>query len=582
MKSYLSQIISLIIVLFIYVSNIPFSIGASSTLIGLYPTGYEKNENEDGWLSFAYQSSAISVQSKELLSIDIDALRLRNWRIDGFEIIAGEESIPLTHLKELSKGAPPFFLRCCVTYNGALKQNGKALPFAKQRACSPELLLIPASGVSIQSPTHRRGLNNSVMAINPSGSTDRAGTPPVNLVMLMVDTLRSDHTPPYGHPFVIAPHVDMLTSLGAMFTQSYGASSSTRPSVGSMMTGLQPKAHGAVRHSTQGAALYSGVPLLAEAFQNAGFTTVGISSNAQVTSKFGFARGFDVYECPVWETVVTPKAVKRLKTIKEPFFLYLHYMAPHAPYTPLKPWAGLYDGMTEYKEQDAYCAEISLVDRRLGRVLRQLSELDLLDHTLVWLLSDHGEEFWEHGWKEHGVTLYDESTRTVSIGMYPPVIPMNKRIDLPVTHADLFPTFCDLINLKPPQLLQGKSLLPLLLGKPPGELASRPIFLHHGGGLGPGVHFSDKDGVLLNHKKLIWWNQKDEWELYDLQSDPLEKKNLATSAIDAKREYEGLIHDHVSVCETIAKRYQIPGDGDTAVELSPEEIENLKAFGYIQ
>ena len=175
-----------------------------------------------------------------------------------------------------------------------------------------------------------------------------------------------------------------------------------------MFTGLQPKAHGAVRHSTEDAALFLGVPLLPETFQHNGYITRGISSNSQVTSAFGFGRGFDVYECPVWETQVTPKGIESLQSLDEPFFLFLHYMGPHQPYAPPAPWLGLYHGQAgvsseedlsdagkaeRQQKEEAYFEEITAEDRRVGRLAHGLvirATIDIAGAILIVRVPQEG------------------------------------------------------------------------------------------------------------------------------------------------------------------------------------------------
>jgi arylsulfatase A-like enzyme len=399
-------------------------------------------------------------------------------------------------------------------------------------------------------------------------------------VMILVDTLRRDHTPPGGHPFIIAPHVDQLASLGVNFSQAYGASSSTRPSVGSIFTGLQPKAHGAVRHATQGAGLFLNAPRLAEAFKKAGHKTAAVSSNAQVSPAFGFDWGFDIFLSSVWESQVSLKGVEQLQTLDEPFFLYLHYMGPHQPYEPASPWKGMYQGHHAHAEQDAYAEEITQEDHQIGAIIKELAQQGLLDRTIVWLVSDHGEEFWEHGWNGHGANLFEESTQAVSIVSAPNVLPIGATIDEPVTHVDIFPTLSEIFSWKKNKYAQGLSLMPLINHKSNDVFAGRPLFLHHGGGNSAQPHFSDKDAVLLNKKKMVWWNQKDEWELYDLPTDPGEKKNIYQPNDPFIKSTTPLLEKHLSECQSITSSIKMLDE--SLPSLTPQEVENLKAHGYMQ
>jgi len=582
----------------------PFSVSADTpakrptTLIGLYPTGKSAPENPiSPRLVFDYLSDPITRLGNEKVRFFVNSVQLKDWKLSWGLMDEQGNRVPMEKLEEMLSRNRPFRLYGSALYDGSLFKKpleawknkspssappeGVFLSRTQQENLRPELLPMPAVGVSVKPTLPGTSFFTRWFRSPPRRFSAGDSNRPTNVVMILVDTLRADHTPPYGHPFVVAPHIDLLASLGWVFTRSYGASSSTRPSVGSIFTGLQPAAHGAVRHATQAAWLHLGVPLLAQAFQKAGFSTAGISSNAQITGQFGFDGGFQAYECPVWEKAVTPRAIRQLQTLSEPFFLYLHYNAPHAPYEPPPEWRGLYDHLTPSPEEDRYCAEITTDDRRIGLVLKELAKQGLLDRTLIWLVSDHGEEFWEHGWNGHGAKVFEETVRTVSIVADPLHLPMGVRCDQPVTHVDIFPTLTEWFGWKKPRYVQGISWLPILQGRETTEAAHRPLFLHHGGGLGPGAHESDKEAVLLDNQKLIWWTQKNEWELYDLHLDPGEKQNQWRPGLEIQP-LESLLKKHLEECRIIGMEYTLPNEAGKSVELRPAEIENLKAGGYLQ
>jgi len=557
----------------------------TSIAVGLYPFG-EPHPLDAGNPAqvFEYRSDPILVNNGETPVFFTERLNLKNWRIVWRVEVLSRQTVEWMGRKTTLPKDAPFRMRSTLTYQGDLEElKSPTTDKLKRRltACRPELLLVPATGVSVRSTHYHPSFLKGVFGVKGPKRLRESGKRPVNAILFMIDTLRPDHTPPYGHPYIIAPHIDMLASLGTVFTNSYGASSQTRPSVGSMFSGLQPLAHGAVRHATQSAMIHLGVPMLAEAFQQAGCSTQGVTSNAQVTNQFGFSKGFDSYRFTNFESNVTPMGLDILKTLDEPYFLYLHYMGPHSPYEPASPWKGMYRGKAKYKEQNAYSEEITLEDRRIGLILKELSMQGLLNRTLIWLVSDHGEEFWEHDWNGHGAKLYEETVRTVSIISHPAGLPMGQRITQPVTHADMFPTLASQFQLDTPKILQGIDLTPWLHGRIDPEQAARPLFLHLGGGLGPGPDESDKEGILLDGKKLIWWPQKNEWELYDLATDPGEKNNLIQQPGEIRQTLEALLRKHIGRSEEIANRYEIPGEEDTLPGLTDTEIEKLKRDGYL-
>lgn len=547
------------------------------TLIaGLLPV---QAESTNGYYLHWYQTS---FQTKEtgLLSSNINvlekAVQFKHWTTEWhISAYPSHSAKPLQSVDVLEKGKT-YFIHASLQYTGPLELNTKQLD-----QCRPVVLLLPISGVELNVRNPSNYNHWFWQDQQKPARLDRDDlNHPVNCILLLIDTLRADHTPPYGHPFVIATHTEMLANIGTVFTQSYGASSSTRPSVGSIMTGLQPYAHGAVRHSLTNANLYDSVPVMAELFQQNGYETVGISSNAQVTSAFGFSRGFHDYECPVRENQVTPKALQYLQKLNEPFFLYLHYMAPHAPYMPPAIFHSIYKGKNEFPELDKYCAEITLDDQRIGLVLRELALQGLINHSVIWLVSDHGEEFWEHGWNGHGANLYEESVRTVSIFSAPHWYPTGGRVDEPIMHSDMLSTICSVFDFELPAIQQGKNLLPFILN-PETDTTPRPVFLHHGGGLDPKPHPSDKNAMVLNNHKLVWWNQKNEWELYNLLTDPMEQKNLADQDLNTVNTLKPLLLKQWETTKRLGEDFRSNSGTDSLQPLTNKDLENLRANGYL-
>ncbi len=563
MFKYASVLLTLLIVL-ILPSHAEKNSNTGIQVVGLYPTGNKEIQDNDR-LIFEYRSDLLTPHSSEG-EIERFPLELQNWDLQWFYLNQDEESIS-------EAGDEPFYLGCQVHYQGELD-----LSTTQQDASKPVVLLSPLRGAKAEPLLPKPSWLASWFGKKAPKRLKNAAPKETNLLMLMVDTLRRDHLPSYGHPFVVAPHMEMLAQLGVVFENSYAASCSTRPSVGTIFTGLHPKAHGAERHSLEGANLYPGIPLMAEVLQAQGMHTATVSSNSQITKAFGFSRGFDHYDCPVSEGSVTPKGVNLLQSLSEPFFLYLHYIAPHQPYKPKPRWQGMYEGKHEHDEQDRYCAEITIDDRRIGQVLFELSKQGLWERTVVWLLSDHGEEFWEHGWNGHGAKLYEESVQTVSVVSYPSRLGIQQRVSEPVTHADILPTITQWFDFPEVQSVHGRSLLSLMEGEPVEW--NHPLFLHHGGGLDPGPHPSDKQAILQKNKKLIWWTEKNEWEYYSLMKDPEEKQNQVDLNQDYQAHLESTLKKHLNEAKIIRDSFMKPGA--TEFILSDKDRENLEHLGYIE
>lgn len=539
-------------------------------------------ENENGTIHYWYQATFRVNHSSTLndtVHVFDEALQFTHWDCEW--IINNNPRFTINPIQpnDILETETNYFIHAKLTYTGPLELNEKQL-----NQCRPVVLLVPISGITTEC---KSSIENNPFGVpvqskpQPKRINRETVESPINFIFLMMDTLRSDYTPPYDHPFVVATHMEMLANLGTVFTESYGASSSTRPSVGSMMTGLQPYAHGAVRHSLSNAYLYDSIPRMAQIFQQNGFENIGISSNAQVTSAFGFSRGFDDYECPVRENQVTTMGLDYLDKINEPFFLYLHYMAPHDPYIPPHSLYTLYQGQTDYPALDRYCAEITLDDQRIGLILRELAETGMINHSVIWLVSDHGEEFWEHGWNGHGAKLYEESVRTVSILSAPHYLPMRQRIDQPVMHSDMLSTVCDMFDWEAPEIQQGKSLLPMV--RNPNENGKdRMIFLHHGGGLDPKPHISDKNGLVLGNHKIIWKTEQNEWELFHLHNDPLEKNNLAKNDLATINFLKPLLVEQLDTTKKLGEIFRSEIGSEPLQPLTDKDIENMRAMGYIE
>lgn len=569
------------------------------TIIGLYPTGESQPESANSTiLVFEYKSDLITPISNPI-QINYSSLKLRDWTETWSIVTPNNKGIALQNdpLIEINQ---PFFLRCQLKYSDN-SQKPHSFPSQspvpnqhQQEAIRPEVLLVFARNVSVPCKVPEPSFIKRLLGAKAPRRVDRSQEISPNVIILLIDTLRLDHTPPGGHPFILAPHIDMLSSLGVFFSESYGASSSTRPSVGSILTGLQPNAHGAVRHATDGSALYVGVPFLPEKFLQSGYRTAAVSSNAQISPAFGFDRGFETFNSSVWESQVTPKGIEHLRKLDEPFFLYLHYMGPHQPYEPASPWKGLYKGQTtipntlpsaktvasaSHALHDAYAEEITQEDHQIGLILKELCQQGLLDRTILWLVSDHGEEFWEHGWNGHGATVFEESVQTLSILFYPALLSTRKTISIPIMQVDMVPTLSELLNWKSPTLSQGKSLVPLIKNSISTDFVHRPVFLHHGGGDSALPHISDKEAVLLDRKKLIVWPEINKWELYDIENDPFEQNNLFQENDPNVQRLKPLLENHLETCKTIEKAVQTFSD-KTLPPLSAQEIENLEAHGY--
>ncbi|MFH1744187.1 MAG: sulfatase [bacterium] len=510
----------------------------------------EHLDSPDKGRGFVYRSHPIEASRDRPITLFVDQLQFHNWTCewisesgDSHEILDSNQSVNLTSSVSL---------RAILYYTGSLTLSNTELEH-----CRPRLLVVAAQGI------RRRA--------------DR-----FNVAIILVDAMRPDHLPGEKVPFIISPHLDNMRCLGTDFVNWHGTSSSSRPSIGSIFTGLYPRAHGAIRHTTSAASLFTGVSTLAEKFRAAGFQTAGFHSNAQIAASYGFDRGFDAYKGPIWDPDVTKESLRWLESVRPPFFLYVHYIRLHSPYRDTEFFDELYKGRTGDAEHDQYCANITLVDQSVGEFLLGLAERKLLGTTLLWFLSDHGEEFLEHGGRYHGRTLYEESIRTLSLLVYPPWVPRNYSISVLTSHVDVFPTLLSFSDMKAHTPIQGRDLSALVTGES-GDCLERRIFAQAYGGADSDPLVSIEDAIISERYKLILPSWTQDPEFYDLLNDPRETRNIFSPE---RREIEGLLQETYrfrEASDTIAEQSGRAEALQTEpVVLSPEELDNLRSLGYIR
>jgi arylsulfatase A-like enzyme len=274
-----------------------------------------------------------------------------------------------------------------------------------------------------------------------------------NIVLILQDTQRQDRLSCYGYPKPTTPHIDRLAARGLRFDNAYATASWTWPSTASVLTGLQPEAHGVL--DDDACYLAHQLETLPEALQSRGYTTAGFTCNPLIVPQKNFDQGFEFFDC---NTVgfrksehIVPQVTRWIEEhAGTRFFLYLHLVDPHAPHTPRqenlallgghKPesfngeGAGIADyngrllrteghsetGVSEPETvvpedharwmSDVYDASVGTGDWWVGQVTQQLEALGLADETVVAYTSDHGEEWLDHGLLTHGHAIHKELT----------------------------------------------------------------------------------------------------------------------------------------------------------------------------
>jgi arylsulfatase A-like enzyme len=310
----------------------------------------------------------------------------------------------------------------------------------------------------------------------PTITTARdAGAPLV--VVYLVDTVRADHLPLYGYSRDTAPELTRFAQDAVVFDQAIASSSWTKPSVASIFTSLLPRDHGCVQFYTP---LDPALVTLAERLRGRGYATGAVVVNQLVQAKnMHFDQGFDHFAVPRpprRAEQVVEAALSFLDACRgQPTFLYVHTMDAHTPYQPPPPFDRRFppfpargrsaDEPSDYvvpRDLDRivgqYDGAIAYGDREFGRFLRGLRERGLYDRATIVFLSDHGEEFLDHGGWVHGHTLFDELVRVPLVVKYPDRHEAGRRVARQVQLVDVLPTILKSQGLPVPRGIAGRLL----------------------------------------------------------------------------------------------------------------------------
>ena len=354
-----------------------------------------------------------------------------------------------------------------------------------------------------------------------------------NVIIYLVDTLRADHLGVYGYDRDTSPVLDRWATGGVVFERAYAPCSWTKPSVVSLLSGLDPVSHGVEDRLDVTPA---GVRLLAERLKSLGYSTFGAVTNPNVLSQWGFGRGFDIYDDldsaghGTRADTVSDHVAARIEDLarSQPFFLYLHVIDPHAPYEPPAPFDTRFPRSPALPAKMSignYDGEVAFVDSQFGRILELLSNHDLDPDTMTIFVSDHGEELLDHGSFGHGSTLFEEVVRVPLVIRFPKGSHAGSRVGARASLSDVVPTVMSVIGESPPSGLDGRDLTELLPSGEPGW-ADRELFLSLRTS-GPRSHLVR--GVLSGpHKYLRRSRPTASESLYDIDQDPVETEDLAS------------------------------------------------------
>jgi choline-sulfatase len=354
----------------------------------------------------------------------------------------------------------------------------------------------------------------------------------LNVVLVTIDTLRAD-LGYMGNPRTLSPNLDALAAKSVVFERAYSLASYTGKSMGPLLIGkYSSELEGGFLHFNRYGKRETFVQ---ERLRTAGVYTASVQGYWYFFKDAGFERGFDVIDSSAAPKVVAiegdqssnsdEQSDAAIKLLAAPelagrrFFLWMHFVDPHAEYAP----------HAEHdfgpKPRDRYDGEVAFVDHHLGRFLAALEQAPFGARTAVVVTSDHGEAFGEHGMIRHGFELWEELVRVPLIVKVPGVAP--RRVTARRSAIDVVPTLLDLfkVELRPRadnDFLSGESLMPDVL-RPAGETApERPIFID----MARGPHNAERRALIEGDQKLTV-SEGRVLGLYDLDRDPGEKEDLA-------------------------------------------------------
>jgi len=436
-----------------------------------------------------------------------------------------------------------------------------------------------------------------------------------NVVLISLDTLRADHMGCYGYHRDTSPKIDAFAEGAFLFEYAIAPSSWTLPSHASVFTGLHPSVHGAVLHPW-GSPIRETEKTLAELAREDGYVTAAYTEGAYVGSPFGFAQGFELYsDGAAISTLGSAEetfahALEWLRAYRKlPFFLFVHTYQTHAPYAPPDRFAAMFDrgytgsignsfmpsesGVQNLSDADKrhaealYDGEIAYTDEVVAGFLNRLRQMGLLDTTAVIIFSDHGEEFWEHGGVQHGVTLYEEQLRVPLIIRLAGETPPAGRVPRQVSLTDLYATVAEIIGVAHDDIPDCTSLLPLMAGSNERKRYDRKTVVsevcHRDTCWDHMVAKWRRRSVRTDGEKYIVSEKDGAEELYDLRADPREDNNTGSNSPSRLQQYREMLDSFLkAVAADGVPKSPVEGKARAITGEQKDRLRSMmKALGYI-
>lgn len=409
----------------------------------------------------------------------------------------------------------------------------------------------------------------------------------MNVIVVSLDTLRAKSMSTYGSVRATTPEIDRLVAAaGTVFEAAYTTAPHTSPAHMSLFTGRWASRHG---RTGPYQALPADIRTMPETFRAAGYATAAFTEDGFVLPLTGFRRGFATYReqrspdlhMPRGQSAATFRAgIDWLTRHRDqPSFLFLHTYEVHLPYVPPPPYdtaftAPIHPANSPAAELLRYEQEARYLDDEVRALLEALDLLGLGTRTLVVFLSDHGEEFKEHGQLRHGCSLHTESTRIPLLLRLPGIVPSGRRIGTAVSLVDVAPTILELAGLPPLHDVDGQSLVPLLNGGKLGTARAGVLSETIASCMLPVFGSVAISGDV----RCIRWLRTGDTRCYDPVVDPDERWPLPAGDARATA-VQAAIADHLAA-RAAAPSSRAADEPAPAVDAAQQE--KLRALGYVE
>lgn len=473
----------------------------------------------------------------------------------------------------------------------------------------PVLMLLITFSFMVPKIFGRGGdISGKVEIVPVKGASFERKTP--NVILISIDSLRADHLSCYGYGRKTSPAIDSLAGDGFLFKNAFSTTSWTLPAHRSLLTSTYPEENDVYSYMDP---LSDNHSTLAEILMRNGYTTAAFVSGPLLASSFGMNQGFVTYDdftvrfktaAESHEKITSPLLHTAIsnwlkENSRKNFFLFLHYWDVHYDYNPPAPYDTLFD--TDYKGNisrqnfirnkqinknmnprdlahvlSQYDGEIAFTDFYIGQLMQELKRMDLYNDSMIILTADHGDEFFEHGYKGHMRTLYDEVLQVPLILKFPSSAGFSggKKLENLVSIVDVLPTVLGYLRISTPTHAKGRNLLNEINGG-----RTNPDYFHYSSLRNEMFALRSMDTKFIQRSNLP------RKEFYDLLADPLEKVNLyekgnTTEIVEADRQLR-LLLDLLNLQRRVLRSRPEPLL-DSSIEPEDSVKEQLKALGYVQ